>query len=164
MSHVKKAQAYTHWPTRCPKRARMKDPSLHAQDHQRKSYKFRLGPKTGESLGEMGKAYPSHGVKNDKVSPRHAWYWRHPTQVTRRPFWPMYTVQSLPNLFPYAHVNSLSQPSYPTSQVPFQPNSRFQTPAPQSPHGSWSQSERTPGQAIKKEKRAYSNVIDWVIT
>lgn len=29
MSHVKKAQAYTHWPTGCPKRARMKDPSLH---------------------------------------------------------------------------------------------------------------------------------------
>lgn len=31
MSHVKKAQAYTHWPTGCPNpnRARMKDPSLH---------------------------------------------------------------------------------------------------------------------------------------
>ena len=29
MSHVKKAQAYAHWPTGCPKRARMKDPSLH---------------------------------------------------------------------------------------------------------------------------------------
>lgn len=44
MSHVKKAQAYTHWPTGCPNRARMKDPSLHEWHEPSKSYKWRLGP------------------------------------------------------------------------------------------------------------------------
>ena len=55
MSHVKKAQAYTHWPTGCPKRARMKDPSLH-EPSQRKSYKwasFDESPQKGQSTTSL---------------------------------------------------------------------------------------------------------------
>jgi hypothetical protein len=53
MSHVKKAQAYTHWPTGC--RARMKDPSLHVHGP---SYKLRLGP-VSMKAHRREQAYPS---------------------------------------------------------------------------------------------------------
>lgn len=55
MSHVNKAQAYTHWPTGCPNRARMKDPSLHVHGP---SYKLRLGPVSMKDH-RREQAYPS---------------------------------------------------------------------------------------------------------
>ena len=64
MSHVKQAQAYTHWPTGCPNRPRMKDPSLHEPSKkvlQMKTWAYQASllsssPQKGKSTTSL---YPS---------------------------------------------------------------------------------------------------------
>jgi hypothetical protein len=85
------------------------------------------------------------------------WYWRHPTQVTRRPSLP---IPFSPYQFPYAHVNSLSQPSYQTSLLPFQPNSRSPWPAPQSPAHP---TDPEANQRGPRQKENGAHVIDWIL-
>lgn len=80
----KKAQAYTHWPTGCPKRARMKDPSLHEPS------KKVLQMKTWACQACFPRWKPTEGPKHNKPthhqSNAQVLYWAGPRWL-RAHFW-----------------------------------------------------------------------------